>query len=459
MPRYDFDLFTIGAGSGGVAGTRRAGAYGARTAICEELRVGGTCVLRGCVPKKLLVYGSEFSSAFADAPGFGWSVPEATHDWGALIAAKDKELDRLHGIYINMLRNAKVEIIDGRGVVVDPHMVEVNGKTYTAENIMIAVGGWPETPKLPGIEHVISSNEALDLKERPQRIVIVGGGYIAVEFAGIFNGFGSEVVEIIRQPELLRGFDEDLRAHLGGEMRIRGVDIRGNTQVARIDKTASGYTVTTTAGGKIETDCVMYATGRAPNTKGMGLAEVGVAMKENGAIKVDEWQRSSVKNIYAVGDVTDRINLTPVAIGEGRAIAETLYNDNPISMDHHDVPSAVFSQPPIGTVGLTEEQARKQYGEVDVYQSRFKPMKNTLSGRDERTFMKLVVEPKTDRVVGCHMLGPDAPEIIQGLAIAVKCGATKKQFDATVGIHPSAAEEFVTMRDKYVRPPVKAAAE
>jgi glutathione reductase (NADPH) len=459
MPRYDFDLFTIGAGSGGVAGTRRAGAYGARTAICEDLRIGGTCVLRGCVPKKLLVYGSQFAEAFADAPGFGWTVPPATHDWGALIEAKDKELDRLHQIYVNMLNNAKVQIIDGRGVVVDPHTVEVNGKRYTAENILIAVGGWPETPKLPGIEHVISSNEALDLKERPRRIVIVGGGYIAVEFAGIFNGLGSEVVEIIRQPELLRGFDEDLRVHLGGEMRIRGVDIRGNTQVERIDKTGAGYTVTTTAGARIETDCVMYATGRAPNTKNLGLEDVGVAMEKNGAIKVDEWQRSSVKNIYAVGDVTDRINLTPVAIAESRAIAETLYNNNPIRMDHADVPSAVFSQPPIGTVGLSEEQARKQYGEIDIYQARFKPMKNTLSGRDERTFMKLVVDAKSDRVVGCHMLGPDAPEIIQGLAIAIKCGATKKQFDATVGIHPSAAEEFVTMRDKYVRPPEKAAAD
>ena len=459
MPRYDFDLFTIGAGSGGVAGTRRAGAYGARTAICEELRVGGTCVLRGCVPKKLLVYGSEFASAFADAPGFGWSVTEATHDWGALIAAKDKELDRLHGIYINMLKNAKVEIIDGRGVVVDPHTVEVNGKTYTAENIMIAVGGWPETPQLPGVEHVISSNEALDLPSLPKRIVIVGGGYIAVEFAGIFAGFGSEVVEIIRRDHVLRGFDEDVRVHLGTEMKGRGIDIRGNTELARIDKHPGGYTVTTKAGDKIETDCVMYATGRAPNTKGLGLAELGVEMTPNGAVKVDEWQRTSVKSIYAVGDVTDRINLTPVAIAEGRAIAETLYNDNPIRMDHADVPSAVFSNPPIGTVGLTEDQARKKYGEVDIYQTRFKPMKNTLSGRDERTFMKLVVDARTDRVVGCHMLGPDAPEIIQGLAIAVKCGATKKQFDATVGIHPSAAEEFVTMRDKYVRPVEKAAAE
>jgi len=459
MPRYDFDLFTIGAGSGGVAGTRRAGSYGARTAICEELRVGGTCVLRGCVPKKLLVYGAQFADAFEDAPGFGWTVPAPEFDWPKLIAAKDKELDRLHGIYINMLRNSKVEIIDGRGIVVDPHTVEVNGKRYTAENIMIAVGGWPETPRLPGIEHVISSNEALDLPALPKRIVIVGGGYIAVEFAGIFRGFGSEVIELYRRDVILRGFDDDLRVNLTEEMRGRGIDIRTNTDIARIDKTGAGYTVTTTAGGKIETDCVMYATGRAPNTKGLGLAEIGVAMKENGAIRVDEWQRTSVPNIYAVGDVTDRINLTPVAIGEGRAIAETLYNSNPIRMDHADVPSAVFSNPPIGTVGLSEEQARAKYGEIDIYKTRFRPMKNTLSGRAERTFMKLVVDAKSDRVVGCHMLGPDSPEIIQGLAIAVKCGATKKQFDQTVGIHPSAAEEFVTLRDKYVPPAAKAAAE
>ena len=458
MPRYDFDLFTLGAGSGGVAGTRRAGAYGARTAICEELRIGGTCVLRGCVPKKLLVYGSQFADGFADAEGFGWTVPPAEFDWPTLIAAKDKEIGRLSQIYVNMLNNAKVEIFEARGVVVDPHTVEVGGKRYTAENIMIAVGGWPETPRLPGIEHVISSNEALDLPALPRRIVIVGGGYIAVEFAGIFRSFGSEVVEIIRADRVLRGFDDDVRTYLGEEMRIRGVDIRSGTQIARIDKHAAGYTVTTTDGGTIETDCVMYATGRAPNTKGLGLAEIGVEMDKNGAVKVDEWQRTSVKNIYAVGDVTDRINLTPVAIGEGRAIAESLYNNNPIRMDHADVPSAVFSQPPIGTVGLSEEAARKQYGEVDIYQARFKPMKNTLSGRDERTFMKLVVDARTDRVVGVHMLGADAPEIIQGVAIAVKCGATKRQFDQTVGIHPSAAEEFVTMRDKYVRPQ-KAAAE
>jgi glutathione reductase (NADPH) len=456
MPRYDFDLLTIGAGSGGVASSRRAGTYGARVAICEELRVGGTCVLRGCVPKKLLVYGAQFADAFADAEGFGWTVPHADFDWPKLIAAKDKEIGRLSQIYINMLNNSSVEIINGHAALADAHTVEVAGRNYTAENILIATGSWPETPDIPGIEHVISSNEALDLEKLPRRIVTVGGGYIAVEFAGIFSGFGSEVVELIRRTELLYGFDDDIRVALGEEMRLRGVDIRGRTQVAQIDKTASGYLVTTTAGNTIETDLVMYATGRRPNTKGMGLAEAGVRINEAGAVIVDEWQRSSVPNIYAIGDVTDRINLTPVAIAEGRAIAETLYNDNPTKMDHTDVPSAVFSQPPIGAVGLTEERACREYGEVDVYMARFKPMKNTLSGREERTLMKLVVDANTDRVLGCHMLGPDAPEIIQGLAVAVKCGATKRQFDQTVGIHPSAAEEFVTMREKTARPKLAA---
>src|SRR5258708_333399 len=459
MPRYDFDMITIGAGSGGVASSRRAGSYGAKVAIVEELRVGGTCVLRGCVPKKLLVYGSQFSDAFADAEGFGWSVPTPSFDWPTLIAAKDKELDRLHQIYINMLNNSGVKILDGRGIVVDPHTVEVAGKRYTAENILIATGGHPTAPNLPGIEHVISSNEALDLPKLPKKIVIVGGGYIAVEFAGIFNGFGCEVVEMIRREDLLYGFDDDLRVSLAQEMRSRGVEILTKVQVTAIEKNArGGYTVFTSTGLQITTDIVMYATGRGPNTKGLGLAEVVVAMQENGAVKVDEWQRTSLRNIYAVGDVTDRINLTPVAIGEGRAIAETLYNNNPTKMDHADVPSAVFSQPPIGTVGLNEEQARKQYGDVDIYCARFRPMKNILAGRDERTFMKLVVDARTDRVLGCHMLGPDAPEIIQGLAVAIKCGASKKMFDQTVGIHPSAAEEFVTMREKFVRP-VKAAAE
>ncbi|HEU0154485.1 MAG TPA: glutathione-disulfide reductase, partial [Stellaceae bacterium] len=405
MPRYDFDLFTIGAGSGGVASSRRAAGYGARVGICEELRVGGTCVLRGCVPKKLLVYGAQFADAFADAAGFGWTVPPAQFDWPALIAAKDKEIGRLSQIYINMLNNSGVEIVDGRGVLVDPHTVEIAGRTYTADKILVAVGGHPTVPNIPGIEHVISSNEALDLPTLPRRIVIVGGGYIAVEFAGIFNGFGSEVVEIIRREELLYGFDDDLRVTLAQEMRGRGVEIHTRTQVARIVAAPQGgFSVFTTIGQEISADLVMYATGRKPNTRGLGLAEAGVELDDNGAVKVDEWQRSSIVNIYAVGDVTDRLNLTPVAIAEGRGIAETLYNNNPIKMDHNDVPTAVFSQPPIGTVGLTEEEARRRHGDIDIYCARFKPMKNTLSGRDERTFMKLIVDAKTDRVLGCHML-------------------------------------------------------
>ncbi len=459
MPRYDFDMITIGAGSGGVASSRRAGSYGARVAIIEESRIGGTCVLRGCVPKKLLVYGAQFADAFADAAGFGWTVTPPVFDWPSLIAAKNKELDRLEQIYINMLKNSGVEIIEGRGVLVDPHTVEVGGRHYTAENILIATGGHPTVPDIPGIEHVISSNEALDLPKLPRKIIIVGGGYIAVEFAGIFRGFGSEVVEIIRREDLLYGFDDDIRVALAQEMRNRGIEIHTRTQVTRIEKDPrEGYTVVTGIGREISADLVMYATGRGPNTKGLGLAELGIETRKNGAVVVDEWQRTTVPNIYAVGDVTDRINLTPVAIAEGRAIAETLYNNNPIKMDHENVPTAVFSQPPIGTVGLTEEQARAQYGDdVDIYAARFRPMKNTLSGRDERTYMKLVVDGRSDRVLGCHMLGADAPEIIQGLAIAVKCGASKHMFDQTVGIHPSAAEEFVTMREKVVRQ--KAAAE
>ncbi len=345
--------------------------------------------------------------------------------------------------------------------MVDPHTVEVAGRHYTAETILIATGGHPTVPDIPGIEHVISSNEALDLPALPRKIVIVGGGYIAVEFAGIFRGFGSEVVEIIRREELLYGFDDDLRVSLAQEMRGRGIEIHTRTNVTRIEKAPhEGYSVFTSIGQEISADLVMYATGRGPNTRGLGLDAVGIKTDERGAVVVDEWQKSSLPNVYAVGDVTDRLNLTPVAIAEGRGIAETLFNNNPMKMDHADVPTAVFSNPPLGTVGLSEEEARRQYGDdVDVYASRFRPMKNTLSGRDERTFMKLVVDGRSDRVLGCHMLGPDAPEIIQGLAIAVKCGASKRMFDQTVGIHPSAAEEFVTMREKTVRPPQKEAAE
>ena len=338
MPRYDFDMFTIGAGSGGVASSRRAGSYGARVAICEDSRVGGTCVIRGCVPKKLLVYGAQFADAFADAAGFGWTVPVPSFDWPALIDAKDREIERLSQIYRNMLKNSGVELIEGRGVLVDPHTVEIDGRAYTADKILVATGSHPTVPDIPGIQHVISSNEALDLPALPRRIVIVGGGYIAVEFAGIFNGFGAEVVELIRREELLYGFDDDIRIALAHEMRGRGVEIHARTQVARIEKHDHGYSVYTAIGQEFSADVVMYATGRNPNTRGLGLAEIGVETTENGAVVVDEWSCSNIPDIYAVGDVTDRINLTPVAIAEGRAVAETLFNDNPIKMDHANVP-------------------------------------------------------------------------------------------------------------------------
>ena len=448
---YDFDLLTIGAGSGGVAGTRRAGSYGARTGIIESLRVGGTCVLRGCVPKKLLVYGAHFAEEFEDAAGFGWQVGPRSLDWAKLIETKDRELDRLHGIYMRLLANANVRVIDGRGELVDAHTVAVGDQRFTAERIMIATGGWPTLLDIPGAELGITSNEALDLKVLPKRMVIVGSGYIGVEFAGIYAAAGVAVTMVIRADHVLRGFDGEVRAHLHEEMVKRGITILTGCRPVAVEQAGGAKRVALSNGTSLDTDVVLFATGRAPNTKGLGLERVGIAVDAKGAIKVDAWQRTNVPNIYAVGDVTDRLNLTPVAIAEGRAIAETVFNDNPISMDHHDVPTAVFSAPPVGTVGLTEEQAIAKHGKVDVYTTRFKPMKHTLSGRDERIFMKLVVDPASDRVLGCHMIGPDAPEIIQGLAVAVKCGATKKQFDATVGIHPSAAEEFVTMRDK--RPP------
>ncbi len=451
MAKYDFDLFTIGAGSGGVAGSRRAGSYGAKVGICEDSRVGGTCVIRGCVPKKLLVYGAQFADAFADAAGFGWTVAPPVHDFGELIAAKDREIDRLEGIYHKLLSDSKVKLLEGRGKLDDPHTIEINGQRVTAEHIMIATGAHPVMPAIPGIEHAITSNEALDLAHLPRRIVICGGGYIAVEFAGIFAALGSEVTIIIRGEELLRGFDDDVRVCLAQELRTRGLTIRARTEIARIDKTGNSYVVHTAAGDEISADTVMYATGRKPNTRTLGLGELGIAVNEQGAVAVDEWSRTAVPHIYAVGDVTDRLNLTPVAIAEGRAIAETLFNKNPMKVDHANVATAVFSQPPVGTVGLTERQARQHHA-VDVYRARFRPMKHTLSGRDERTMMKLVVDRKTDRVLGCHMVGADAPEIVQGIAIAIKCGATKRQFDQTIGIHPTAAEELVTMRDKVPEP-------
>jgi glutathione reductase (NADPH) len=457
VAQYDFDMFTIGAGSGGVASSRRAGSYGARVAICENSRVGGTCVIRGCVPKKLLAYGAQFADAFADATGYGWRVAPPVHDWPSLIAAKNVEIARLEGVYHRLLRDSGVMLIEGRGRLVDPHTVEVGGKRYTAANILVATGGHPVLPAIPGIEHAISSNEALELGALPHHIVIVGGGYIAVEFAGIFRGLGAEVTLAIRGEDLLSGFDDDVRVTLAQELRKRGIEIRARTQIARIDKRGHGCDLTTLHGETLSADLVMYATGRRPNTRGLGLAEAGVTLDEAGAVVVDEWSRSSVPNIYAIGDVTDGLNLTPVAIAEGRALAETLFHDNPIKLDHANVPTAVFSQPPVGAVGLTERAARQSHSPIDIYRARFTPLKNTLSGRPETTMMKLVVERQTDRVLGCHMVGVDAPEIIQGIAIAVKCGATKRQFDQTLGIHPTAAEEFVTMRDKLPMPEAEAA--
>jgi glutathione reductase (NADPH) len=447
MRRYDFDLITIGAGSGGVRASRLAGGYGARVGIVEKSRVGGTCVMRGCIPKKLLVYGAHYADEFEDARGFGWTVDGARLDWAALIEAKNRELDRLEGVYGGILRRNNVQLIEGKGVLEDAHTVDVAGRRVTAEKLLIACGSWPTLPNIPGIEHAITSNEALELAELPMRMAIVGGGYIAVEFCGIFRAAGVEVTEIIRATEVLRGFDEEVRAFLSAQMEKRGVRILRETVVLAIDRTNAGLMLSLADDGTLETDTVIYATGRAPNTRGLGLEETGVQLGDNGEIVVDAWNRSSVPTIYAVGDCTDRVNLTPVAVAEGHAFAETHFNDNPVRIDYDNIPSAVFSQPPVGVVGLTEIQARLR-GQADVYSSRFRPLAHTLSGRDENTMIKTIVESETDRVVGCHMVGADAPEIVQGLAIALKCGATKAHFDQTIGIHPTAAEEFVTMREK-----------
>ena len=451
MTQYDYDLITIGAGSGGVRASRRAAALGKKVAIIENLRVGGTCVMRGCVPKKLLVLGSHFADDFEDALGYGWTVGEPGFDWSRLITAKEKELDRLEDVYHRILKDSGVEEIFGTGVLADAHTVEVDGKSMTAETILVCTGGWPKMPDIPGIKHAITSNEALELAQFPKRVAIVGGGYIAVEFAGIFNSFGSEVTEIIRAPQILRGFDEDARQTLAEEMKKKGIDIRAETVVEEIVKDGDGYLLKLKDGGVLDADLVMYATGRAPNTHGLGLEEAGIALDEVGAIKVDEFSKTAVDHIYAIGDVTERLNLTPVALAEAEAFANTVYRDSPTAMDYANVASAVFSQPPIGSVGLTEDQAREK-ADIDVYVSRFTPMKYTLSGRDEKTMMKIIVDRETGTVLGCHMVGLDASEIIQGIAIALKCGATKDQFDATIGIHPTAAEEFVTMRDKRPAP-------
>jgi len=458
MAKYDYDFFVIGAGSGGTRAARIAAAHGARVAVAEERYLGGTCVNVGCVPKKLLVYGSHFAEDFEDAANFGWSVGRRSHDWSTLIANKDTEIARLNGIYQRLIEGAGAKIYDARAILTDPHTLDVGGKTVTAETVLVAVGGWPSVPELPGHEHIITSNEAFHIETLPERIVVVGGGYIAVEFAGIFHGLGRKVTQLYRGPLFLRGFDDDCREFLAEEMLKKGIDLRFNSVVECITKQADGSVLLDLHGGEtIESDLVMYATGRSPNTAELGLKEAGVAVDEKGAIVVDADWRTNVPNIYAIGDVTDRIQLTPVAIAEGHALADRLYNKSNRTVGYDNVASAVFSQPNIGTVGLTETEARAQIGAVDVYKSAFRPMKHTISGRDERSLMKLIVDRKTDRVVGLHMVGPEAGDIVQGFAVALKAGATKSVFDATIGIHPTAAEEFVTMRTAEPDPELEAA--
>jgi glutathione reductase (NADPH) len=452
MSDYDYDFFVIGAGSGGVRASRMAASFGAKVAVAEAYRPGGTCVIRGCVPKKLMVYAAHFHEDFEDARGYGWTVPEAHFSWPKLIEAKDREIARLEGIYERLLVNAGVTLIRSRAKVVDAHAVELDGKRITAKYILVATGGWPVHPEIPGAEFGISSNEAFELKQLPKRVLMVGGGYIAVEFAGIFRGLGAEVTLSYRGSEILRGFDDDVRKHLRSEIEAKGIKVLLRNEITAIEKHGHGYRVRTSdVDITVDCDCVMFATGRLPNTAGLGLDTVGVKLDENGAVIVDKHGRSSVESIFAVGDVTHRVQLTPVAIREGSAVANTLFNDRPMTVSHHNIPSAVFSQPPIGTVGDTEEQAIAKYGRIEVYQATFRPMKHTLSGRVEKTYMKLLVEEKSQKVVGAHMVGPDAPEIIQGIGIAVVAGLTKQQFDDTVGIHPTAAEEFVTMREKVLR--------
>jgi glutathione reductase (NADPH) len=460
---YDFDLYVIGAGSGGVRASRIAAGHGARVAICEDYRVGGTCVIRGCVPKKLLVYGSKFAHEFEDAGAFGWTFGEPAHSWATLRDNVNREVDRLNGVYIRMLEGSKVQIQMGRGRLMDRHTVELAGKYVTADKILICTGGRPVVPPIPGAEFAITSNEAFHLPAPlPKRITIVGGGFIAVEFAGIFNGLGCEVDVVVRRDRVLRGFDEETRSFVHEQIAQSGIRMRTETEIVRIDAVSGGkapYTVTTKDESTFETDLVMYATGRAPNTADLGLEKAGVRLDKAGAIAVDEWSKTTADNIWAVGDVTNRINLTPVALMEGHCFADTEFGKRLRKPDHRDVPSAVFSQPELATVGLTEEEARHTLGELRIFTAAFKPMRNTVSGATGRTFMKLIVEAATDRVVGVHMVGDDAAELIQGLAVAVKAGATKAQFDATVGIHPTAGEEFVTMRTARPEPATRAAAE
>ncbi|UVL82001.1 glutathione-disulfide reductase [Pseudomonas sp. B21-028] len=445
---YDFDLYVIGAGSGGVRAARFAAGFGARVAVAESRYLGGTCVNVGCVPKKLLVYGAHYAEDFEQASAYGWSAGEASFDWATLIANKDREINRLNGIYRNLLVNSGVALHEGHAKITGPHEVEINGQRHTAGHILVATGGWPVIPQIPGREHAISSNEAFFLKELPKRVLVVGGGYIAVEFAGIFHGMGAQTSLLYRGELFLRGFDGAVRKHLAEELTRRGLDLQFNADIQRIDKQADGsLEVTLKDGRTLLTDCVFYATGRRPMLDNLGLENTAVALDEKGFVKVNEKYETTEPSILAIGDVIGRVQLTPVALAEGMAVARRLFKPEQYRLvDYRMIPTAVFSLPNIGTVGLTEEQAREEGHEVQIFESRFRPMKLSLTDCQERTLMKLVVDARTDKVLGCHMVGPDAGEIVQGLAIALKAGASKRDFDETIGVHPTAAEEFVTMR-------------
>jgi len=454
MAESKVDLFVIGAGSGGVRASRVAASHGARVTIAEEYRVGGTCVIRGCVPKKLLVYASRFADEFEDAAGFGWHVAAPTFDWPTLRDNVAREVTRLECAYTATLERYKVMLAKSRAVIEDAHTVRLlaDDTRVEADNILIATGGWPHMgPHIRGLDHVISSNEAFHLPELPRRIVIQGGGYIAVEFACIFAGLGSAVTLVYRGENILRGFDDDVREHLRDEMRTRGITVTCGHTVTAVEKAGDEFVTVLSNGSRIAADKVMFAIGRRPNIMGLGLDKVSCVIAEHGGIAVDEYSRTSVPSIYAVGDVTHRVNLTPVAIREGHAFADSVFGGKPTPVDHANVPTAVFSEPEIGVIGLTEAQAHAQFPRLDVYKTSFRPMKATLSGRDTRSFIKLLVDATTDRVVGCHLMGANAGELIQLVGVAVKMGATKADFDATMAVHPTAAEELVTMREPAMR--------
>ncbi len=450
--KFDYDLFVIGAGSGGTRAARIAAKHGAKVAVAEEYRVGGTCVIRGCVPKKLFVYASKFAEEFEDAIGFGWTSEKISFDWQVLLENKDKEIERLSKAYIRNIEGAGAEIILERAEVQDRNRLRLaSGKIVTAKYILIATGAAPFVPHhIPGHELAITSNEIFQLKKLPRRICIVGGGYIAVEFAGIMQGLGVETILIYRGEQILRGFDDDVRAHLAAEMTKKGIEIRTRADVAKIERSGEGVRVTLEDGAAFGAGQIMFATGRIPHVAGLGLENAGVDLTPHYAVKVDDYSRTTADNIYAVGDVTNRVNLTPVAIREGQAFADTVFGGKDVKVDHKLIPTAVFSQPEIGTVGLTETQAREEHAKIDIYKTSFRPMKHTLSGRDERMFMKLVVDGESDRVLGCHICGPDAGEMAQLLGISIRLGAKKADFDATMAVHPTSSEELVTMRDKWV---------